>query len=428
MRNKLRLSVVDGFVVSVLVASMILKFIGLGRWIAMDNVNSFALTEFLINFEGGYVRRGLLGQLLFGLSSSTGIYVGWLIYGICFGAYLFVTAFFFRAFLKKRYCWWLILSPFLCGMIFSLVRKDYLCYALIIAQIYLVRDGVRSNARCWAAAMVAVMGIMLHEAYIFFGVPVFALMTLRSRLGPARLLPLAFICGCFLLQCVFKGDSETAMSIISSWNGILPGQPLTFMEANSIGALAWDTADTFKMHFMSNFHQDTLGWLTIVWRLLFYVVSYYFITNFIYVMTGKTESAAADRDNISALYLFSTLCLLPMFLVLSCDNGRIYQYAWMATFIVFLIVPRDTVAGLFGQRIMNIAHRINSFSDRLVKPSRAIMIVLLLCFAEGRTVPSPMAELYCSPIGRIIYDLTPLNHPYQGLHDTMDALPNLYKV
>lgn len=100
---------------------------------------TFYYSEFLINFEGGFVRRGLLGELIFALSTTYGTPPHKIIWIISYSAFAFVTIFFFAEFLLKRKCWWIVLTPFLCGLTENIIRKDYLCYVLMIIAFTLVR-------------------------------------------------------------------------------------------------------------------------------------------------------------------------------------------------------------------------------------------------------------------------------------------------
>lgn len=361
----------------------------------------------MINYEGGFVRRGMFGQLLFWLSKFTGFSPYWTIVIFCFLAYILVLIFMIKQFHKHKYIWWLMLSPFLLCSFDTFIRKDYLCYIVLIAEIYYLRNGLKTNIQCWILALLSCLGIFLHEAFIFFGVPFVVIVILRSFKGYVKYLPILFIAVIFLLQCYFHGNNDICANIVDSWNNILPDKPLEHKHNNSIGALGWTTEYAFNYHLKRNFLFDgfleSYPKLAILWRIIFYILSYYFITNFLYVFKFKSDFDDLDRWNVSALYLLLTLCMLPMFLFLSCDNGRLYQYLWIGTFVVVLLLKRQFVSNIFGDRILGISKYISDGFNNVVRPNKLILLVLLLCFAENLFKINPLAEFYNSPLGSIIY-------------------------
>ena len=94
--------------------------------------DDFCWSEFLINFEGGFVRRGLIGELLYFFSMSTGLQPAWIFVPVCVIAYIFVTWFLYNKFKGYGIIWWLVFSPLLCGHTTDLIRKDYIMYCFII--------------------------------------------------------------------------------------------------------------------------------------------------------------------------------------------------------------------------------------------------------------------------------------------------------
>ena len=392
-----------------MIVSWIMRLISFryGEWGQLD-WNGMGITEFLINFQGGFVRRGLIGEILFQITSFTGVSPYWIIISICLLCYVFVLVFFFRQFGKRNLIWWLILSPFLCGMCDSIIRKDYLCYVIIIAEMYILRNNVSSLTQCWLAALLAIMGLFAHEAFMFFGIPMTFLVIYRYKEGKFyRYLPMVFILASFILLSYFKGDIQIANRIIDSWNRLLPNSPLLYGSGNSIGALGWTTKFALSTHIPINFlfkssFTEHLRWLGFIWRALFYIASFYFISNFLQVFKFKSNINDEDRYNIAALYIFSSICLLPLFLGLSCDYGRIYQYAWMSTFIPFLLFPRDFISKTFGSRFMKICRHASDRLNNIIRPNRVIMIIFLLCFAEYYYGLDPIHEFFSTPLGYIL--------------------------
>ena len=62
----------------------------------------YTFTDWLINYEGGFVRRGLLGQIVFELSKLLNIQIKFLILIFQISIYLIYFLLFFFIIIKKR--------------------------------------------------------------------------------------------------------------------------------------------------------------------------------------------------------------------------------------------------------------------------------------------------------------------------------------
>lgn len=347
--------------------------------------NGFEFTEFLINFEGGFVRRGLLGQLLYEFCAATGLSpfpIIVLFSGAVFGAVFLILAVKFR---QRGLNWWILLSPFMLGFSFYIIRKDYLCYLLILGIFYLLSHRGDRVLSLLAVFATMIFGLFVHEGFIFFGVPIAAAIMLSdSRVRGLKIAGLSIVVLTFLVLAYYKGDMDVARAINGSWNNILPpGEQLEFSLKNSIGAIGWDTFNTMKFHIRQNFHAIGLGWIGVFFRPFFALATYYFIMNFSAAFITDKVKAERARRILSRLYLFSLVCLLPMFTVLSCDYGRLYQYAVIATYGACLMFPAERLD--FMPRFINAAlDRFNGFLNRNIHPTKGLMVVLLLILC-----PSP---------------------------------------
>lgn len=353
--------------------------------------DSYGITEFLINFQGGFVRRGMLGSGLYALQSSflphDGVSVIYIIYSIsllCFGAAL---AWYVRAFRRKGYCWWLLMSPFMFGYLPDVVKKDYMLYLFVIAIFLLLR---RDDAGVWrrvGATCLLIVALLLHEAFLFWGVPIAALIFLTDKRH--RALNIACLAVTLAVAAVlfwFKGTPGQAQTIFASWNQL--GVPLdpTYRE-NSIYALGWDSVHTFGEHLRTNFFQwGYTGWAGIVVRPLVWLLVFYFISNFLW----PHSTSNIQHSTLPSAFLFLSLCLLPMFTILSCDYGRLHQYIVMTSVAALLIFPQERLAGLFPGWWMRFAGWLNGTLVRIVPPTRGLMVILLFtlsvspyCFGQA---------------------------------------------
>lgn len=388
---------------ALLIVAFLSRFFNLFLNGNFQNYNGFSFTEFLINFEAGFVRRGALGEALYGLCSATGISPFPVIIAICVAAWIAVLVFFFTKFRQKGYCWWFLLSPLVLGYTGDIIRKDFLCYLVVIAMMYLMARPIDTNLRCVALTLLGVAGMMLHEAFIFFGIPIVALFLFSDKSTRAWSVVFSVVSvACFLFLCHFKGDAGMARSIVDSWNSILPQPILEYKVRNSIGALGWGTRATMLFHLGVNIYNSAfVGYSGVVLRPLFAVCAYYMVTNFIFVFRRDSPQTRMDCTNLSMLYLLSLICLLPMFTVLSCDYIRIYQYAAVSSLAAFLMLPADRIARMFPRRFVCLTEWINAHINRVVIPTKGLMIILLFVMSPAPWSYSPAGAFSQSIIGTL---------------------------
>lgn len=342
------------------------------------------------------MRRGLFGELLYRFSLFTHLSYLWIIIPVCIGSFIFVLFFFLRKLHQQNEKWWIALSPFLCGLSGFVIRKDFLQMALLIGILYAVKhiieNGRHKELFRGLVLVLCFLELFMHEAFFFWGIPIVAVLMMRGhKLNWANVVIFLSIIVLFAILCVFKGDAHVAFSIAQSWNKLV-GSDIIHGGVNTIGSLGWETGNTFAKHLWINFYNENLeGWSGIFFRPLMLVVSYYFITNFFGVFSlakrgelGEWSGTDSEkRNNIGAIYLFLIVCMLPMFTVLSCDYGRLYQYGCMVAVAVYLIFPQNLLHTLFPRWYMNIISGINRRMSNFLQPSVGLMIIILLFVAPA---------------------------------------------
>lgn len=357
------------------------------HWPALDQ---FSHSEFLINYQGGYLRRGLTGEILLIIERATGLSPLLLIDLICVASYLLVCGFFLRQFHRRGLCWWLIFSPFFCGYFFDFIRKDYLLAACLLLILYLIRNTRGGHLKVIAVGVIGLLTLMIHEAFLFWGFPMVILL-LFHRKGyriDAAILTL-FLLAIFLIQCYFKGDASYIQPIVESWHPRY-SQDLTINEPGAIGAIGWEAKDTFLIHLQINFFCPSFKGSTILFRILFLILIYYFLTNFNYLFS-PSKFGRHSRNALSYTYIFSFICMLPMFTILSCDFGRNYTYLTYASFGSYLLFGTERIASLFPDWYKRSVDSFNTWLFKFIPPSRGLMWLLLLfvaitpvgCSADG---------------------------------------------
>ncbi len=372
-------------------------------WVAAYtwDLNSWGYSEFLINYQGGFVRRGLLGEGLYQLFIFSSFPLKDFLLCFCFLVFFGVVFFFYRQFKKHNICWWLLISPLFLNYTVDIVRKDYLLYAILICIAYLLRPAAHDIIRKIIACVLVVISLLLHEAFFFWGVVLYTILILTDQRHKALnvclvLIPIVAVG----ITALFKGSVITQENIVASWNTILPGQPLEYTTDNSIGAIGWSTVSTFFLHLRYNLSTGCGG---IVLLPLMLTAAYYLFTNYmVFFHKGTAEDRNAKRLEISLLYPIFCISLIPMLTILSCDTGRVFQYATISTFCTFLILPRQRILDIFPTWYKKIIIKFNSWLDLHFPPTKTVIIFLLLTLAVSPCMFKLDTSWCVSVVGSII--------------------------
>lgn len=389
-----------------MIVSLIVKMISpISQYLHPHALGTYGYSEFLINFRGGFVRRGLLGEILLYYTQLTGYSPKLLITLVCLAAYIYVAYFFLRKFRKGGYCWWFIFSAVMCGFVTFMIRKDFILYVMEIGIFSLIRNPAPALWRRFLAFLLAAAALLLHEGFIFWGIPVFALVLLTDRRHLyVNLLMIAALLSVFGILCMFKGNSEISRVIIDSWNSLLPDASISCHKmSNSITALSWETKETILMHLRLNTGSSSGGFGLLYWMFM-YLLIYYFITFFFNAFRPSYDNfGKKEQTLISSIFLILTVCMLPMFIGFSCDYGRLFQHITITTFAAFFTFDERLMKTMIPNYIQNKTSAINNELARNVVPTKGLLLFLLLIIGVSPArfdVPQSIME---SPIGAIYY-------------------------
>src|SRR5262249_9242682 len=136
-------------------------------------VNSWQITEWLINYQGGFVRRGLPGEIILALSRQ-GINPYLLIVGLSFSIWLILFVVLLKLSVHKGF------PPIIiCSRLFMLapvighqmVRKDCLTILLFTIALYFLQK--RRLRSIFLANGISGIAVLSHEIYGFISIPMF---------------------------------------------------------------------------------------------------------------------------------------------------------------------------------------------------------------------------------------------------------------
>ena len=302
--------------------------------------NSWTVGEWLISYSGGFIRRGLPGQVIFYLSSNfdiNPIFLTWLIS---------VSSILFLFFLVRMFSWktfdktFLLSSLILLGPISEdyLVRKDVflvLLYGVCLVtlkQLYLKK--ISTSLSILLINFFSIIALLSHEGYgiwalpslfllIFFYIRKFLINNLKSLLTSFILIsPSTLI---FIICIIFKGNKNSAIAIHNSWKEFKDVMPSTGL-LDSVypqGAIAWigqSLNSTFQLSISS------LGKfnLFIFWHPLMWAITMFFA---IRLYSGMKQD---PFFNLKKLFILIQLIPFTPLFIIAHDYGR-WIFIWLTS-------------------------------------------------------------------------------------------------
>jgi len=317
--------------------------------------NEWTVGEWLISYQGGFVRRGLPGDILYGLASNfklNPIVFVWLASGFSYALLSYLLFRFCKGKLKVS----IILSPMILlapviGDFF--IRKDVLAvalYGLSLLAIKASNSTSRSEPmRLILVNIISIIAILSHESYGFWALPSL-LIIYGTHLRPQKshrhmllsgiiaLLPAIAV---FVFCLAYKGSAIQSLSIHQSWqnlNGLLPSQGAlsAAVPTGAIDALGWTVNQGLKLSFSTLNDINYIFWIPAVWMMTIYI--------FINIFIGKGDDPLSAKRR--AIVLFQFLAISPLF-ILGWDYGR-WIFLWLTSSALLYGFSCEACINTFG--------------------------------------------------------------------------------
>ena len=299
--------------------------------------NSWTVGEWLISYAGGFVRRGLPGELIHFISnqySFSPILLVWL-----FSVFALLSL----AFLVLNFCKNLFDKSFLLSQLIILaplsedyfVRKDaflVLSYGLsLLIMKALYQKRIKKLIVILAVNFISMIAIFSHESYGIWGLPslliIFFLFEKNDKKNIFQsflyatlfLMPSIFS---FLLCWFFKGDITHSLMIHQSWQSlaeIIPSVSGLYEKepSGAIAAIGWGTSQVFTSSLISQFN------LFIFWHPGMWLLTI-FISIRLFIGKKKDLNQKLKRTIVCSQFV----AFIPLFLFV--DIGR-WIFMWLTS-------------------------------------------------------------------------------------------------
>ncbi len=292
--------------------------------------------DWLINYQGGFVRRGLIGSLIYVFSSFTGISPGWCVVAIQILLYALFFFYSYRILLKIKnlvlYAF-LIFSPYIFTFQINCVkggfRKEIIYFVFLIITIYYSNKLSKVDFKRFFKFVLLLFpfAVLNHEMLFIFLPYIIAIYVIEFSFREMKsLLPYvipSFFA--FLISLIFHGDALTSEKIFISLG------KLNYLISQGPGSIKYlsctakDGFDSVKLLFWRY-----LYWYLIVIELI--LLAFYPLFPFI----KRFKESFRDKFCVVRYLILFSLCLNVPLLFVATDWGRfIYIHSVSVLFILF---------------------------------------------------------------------------------------------
>ena len=325
----------------------------------------YEVSDWLINYQGGFVRRGLVGELLLTLEKIFPYNVKHAILGIETISYILFFAVTFRIFMKYGWSLLAAMFPVACVTMSLGCYRDFMMLCLCALTYYIFFKYLKEKRKPLLVFSVAVMSlnVIVYEPVFFVLVPILALQYWYAC-GERKTLKTALVfiipTSCMLLSCIYRGNGAQADTIWQSWmpymkaDGYDPADGMGY----AVEFLKLTNTEVFKIHLESSFGDNVPSSIIT----LFIVITFaFFLCTYIPQTDGNNKTLACNKhkSELGWILLFQLLIQLPLFTVLSTDYGRTLP---MSLYTSFFLFHYSTVNGIN----INVTRPLRAASDKII--------------------------------------------------------------
>ena len=329
---------------SIFLISFVFIFIFVRFYSFVEDYSSWQYADWLINYQGGFVRRGLFGEIFFNIYKLFSIRLDLIVF--LFVIFLYVV---FSYYLIKSLKYLeisklnilIILSPgfFLYPIMNSEVigRKDILLIATISYLIFLF-DKIKINFQLPVILISIVTLSLTHTGFLFYAPYLICLYFLSKASKNIKFTNLDIVSIIFtmiflyILIYNFTGSQAHVLEICKSIKNFISNE---CGKADMIAWIAKDTSEYISTKTLS-------GYSFFLKNLLIYSISFLLVYIFIFIRLFysifKTSESYINKFNPLFLFLALFVLTLPIYLI-GIDWGRYIYLSYSCTFflLIFLI-------------------------------------------------------------------------------------------
>ncbi len=290
------------------------------------DINPWAFTELLINYEGGFVRRGFVGNLIYQIDSD-GILFDTLYDIVFINFFIFVLLIVINleksnlTSLQKLLFHISIFAPFNITLFGNYTARKEIFIINFFLLVLLIFRTKNKKIFLFACFLFSILSILIHEGIAFFIYFPFLVYLMKKKNASKKYInAISFMMvSIFTVIILNKGNNQIVNQIWSS----LSGEDIVLinnLNPNAITTIGWGVIDTLKTTYVLVFSGSLIYW-TVFFAMLIYTISIVFNDRI-------TETYASLKNTLVSNKQF--ILIIPLFLV-GFDWGR-----WIFTIFYLL--------------------------------------------------------------------------------------------
>lgn len=308
-------------------------------------------SEMLLNYHGGFVRRGLLGEVLFILRQIIPLNVADLVLLLYYGGFFLLVWLLLRLCVKHGWSAYLLPFPvflylYLCDPYIMAGKRDCIILLMSYLGFFLYRHYIdnRSFAKLLIVNLWLVMAFLIHEAFFFFGAVVILFHSFCFIYRKTRNSYIAFCTFClywlpvlisllFIVMC--PGNTNGVIEVISSWEPYVDLGPADHSYLyKTVGVLSFKdvVGQVFYDAWLSPFILIIPKWPI---NIMILACLYYCLTRMNTIDLGLYKLMDFDNIQLSNILLLQACFIFPLSLFVFSDFARLLPYWSISSFFFF---------------------------------------------------------------------------------------------
>ena len=304
--------------------------------------------DWLINYQGGFIRRGLIGELFYSIYKLTNIKLDLIIFTSVILFYLLFSLILIKSsryFVKSKLDYLLFLSPgfFLYPVMNSEIigRKDIIL-VLVVGIFVFFKDIFRKNLNYIFVILSIIFLTLSHSGFLFYSqyliaIYFFSQMKINKKIENWKFaVYVVLILGLGILVNLFPGNETQVIKICNSVS--------SFSQDNctNSGQIGW------LINNMSNYLYEKIefGLFTLINQFIIYLISFCFIFIFLFkkIENSKFIISFKNIKNLKPIKLFIILILisLPIF-ILGRDWGRYIYLSYSCSIFLYIFLLKNNL-------------------------------------------------------------------------------------
>lgn len=299
--------------------------------------NTYVWSDLLIGYQGGFIRRGLLGEIAFLLQPVIG--ADTFLTLIVAAAYV-VTAVAVVALVCARFSYaglLFLLSP--AGLLFpandpagAYGRRDVFIIGAFLLSLAAIRFSRPTAALGFLMAIYLVAGLIHEVSWFYFPLATALLLNTSARALPVRwMLGAAAACSLYMLAALgltvaFKGSTAQADAIASAWQAHVPA---AYAERNALVSIGASASGSVKVVV-----ESVLGLPAILGYLIAIPLA---AVPVLLLLRERRPRLSADPLRLMAVFI--ALAGLTATFLIAADWGRFIHLALIHCFLALLLLP-----------------------------------------------------------------------------------------